>query len=257
MIHGPVNTVQEFLETLWRVPAKEKTTVRMYRGQSERWPLRPKLFRNGYSCAKARALQSFIERSFKERCLYLMPSYPKKRYDKLSLYQHYGLPTRLLDWSSNPLMGLFFAVDSLKPQEPTVWIYDGTREQHIWGTAWNQEDDTTPDSQKIVIINPIPHSHRVVAQAGWHTVHPFDFDNQEAIPLERSSESARLETVAVAPQSAKGIKAELRDMGIHAATVYGDLTSVCKEIQDDLEIPSGMRRDSSMSTSKFQLAQLP
>jgi hypothetical protein len=37
---------------------------------------------------------------------------------------------------------------------------------------------------------------------------------------------------------------ELRLMGIHAATVYGDLTSVCKEIQNELEIPPSMRRDS-------------
>jgi hypothetical protein len=46
-----------------------------------------------------------------------------------------------------------------------------------------------------------------------------------------------LTAIAIDPQQAIDIKKELRDMGIHAATVYGDLNSVCKEIQNDLGIP--------------------
>ena len=231
---GTISSVQEFMQAVWSHEPKEKTAIRMYRGQADnQWTLVPKLFRMEGRIAYLKSIESRIESVFLERCLYLMPSYPAKCYDKLSLYQHYGLPTRLLDWSSNPLMGLYFAVDSLEPPRPIVWVYDGTQRQHLYGVAHNQEKPLN-HSEDIVIIKPVTHSYRVVAQAGWHTVHPFG-TTQVAL--------LRLASVNVAPDKAGDIKKELRNMGIHAATVYGDLTSVCKELQDDLQIPLSARRD--------------
>jgi hypothetical protein len=38
------------------------------------------------------------------------PFYTKSTFEKLILMQHYGIPTRLLDWSENLLVGLYFAL---------------------------------------------------------------------------------------------------------------------------------------------------
>jgi hypothetical protein len=56
-------------------------------------------------------------------------------------------------------------------------------------------------------------------------------------------DSERLTILAIDPQRTKDIRIDLRDMGIHSATVYGDLSSVCREIENDLAIPLSMKPD--------------
>lgn len=231
------------MEAIWKEPLRENTVMRIFRGQTDDWPLLPKLFRTDRTQNELRNLEHMLMCLFEQRCLFLLPSVPEGQYDKMSLAQHYGLPTRLLDWSSNPLMALFFAVDTLEPAQPTVWVYDVSQEQRDAGNTLNRET-FIQDHKLTPILNPSRHSQRVVAQAGWHTVHSLpgaEDDSVRVQPMNEADDAKRLTSVTIEPQKARAIKRELWDMGIHSATVYGDLTSVCREIQDHLEIPSGMR----------------
>ncbi len=54
--------------------------------------------------------------SYQERVL-------TRRIDKLTLAQHYGLATQLLDWSLNPLVALYFACESLSNDDGIVFIF--------------------------------------------------------------------------------------------------------------------------------------
>lgn len=81
--------------------------VTFYRGQSDsKWELSPSLFREGLLDSENVLLTS-IRR-------YRPDDFTGSRLQQLALLQHYGMPTRLLDVTTNPLVGLFLHAADLK-----------------------------------------------------------------------------------------------------------------------------------------------
>ena len=221
-------SVQSYMEAIWQHPKLDKLHPRIFRGQTDDWPLLPRLFRAGNSMELLLELEFRLLTHFKRRGLFLLPSMPGDPTDLMSLAQHHGLPTKLLDWSSNPLMALFFALDASIPlKKPVVWMFDPSIIQ-VKGEHYLRSGIEITDA---VVVCPHSHSQRVVAQAGIHTFHP-DKRPLNEYPLDK----CRLNKLVINPDRAANIKEELRDMGIHCATVYGDLNSVCREIVDELQI---------------------
>ncbi|MFT3741454.1 MAG: FRG domain-containing protein [Gammaproteobacteria bacterium] len=93
---------------------------------------------------------------------------PSNNWEWMVLAQHYGLPTRLLDWTRNPLCALFFA----------VWRNEGDRDGIIY--AYNGRKPINfidyPDPfiiKKIEILNPPHISQRIIAQNSIFTIEPL------------------------------------------------------------------------------------
>lgn len=87
------------------------------------WKLQPAVHR-GYNSEDER---SFFN-EFYQRALIRYDKCPEKMdfAGWLALMQHYGLPTRLLDWSKSPLVAAYFATQNLRYSDATedacVWM---------------------------------------------------------------------------------------------------------------------------------------
>src|SRR5215831_16215491 len=71
--------------------------------------------------------EEYIEREFKRRAHHYLADLPNEDEDLewLALMQHYGAPTRLLDWTRSAYVAAFFAADGASsPNAFAVWAVD-------------------------------------------------------------------------------------------------------------------------------------
>ena len=135
-----VNSVAEFIENVVKVNKADGTET-FYRGHADKdWVLLPSIFRTPNGIANEHLLfrdmvahepQSFLE------C--------ESALDYLVQMQHYGLPTRLLDVTTNPLVALYFACEEVGDTTAIGAILAGLDAGFDvgWYTDCNLETDTT------------------------------------------------------------------------------------------------------------------
>ena len=86
----------------------------------------PSIFRvrdNGYVLSKAQ--EKLICKRFEERSSLLISRPAGDKIGTLLLMQHYGIPTRLLDWSDSLSIALSFALEQYS-EEPTIWVLNAS-----------------------------------------------------------------------------------------------------------------------------------
>jgi len=93
-----------------------------FRGQSNiAWRLLPKAGRDEFYLPEDRDLGRF--NSWKNQAIGYSTDLPKNDWECLAVAQHYGLATRLLDWTYNPMVATFFAVNENYESDGAVFGY--------------------------------------------------------------------------------------------------------------------------------------
>jgi hypothetical protein len=146
---------------------------------------------------------------------------PKDDWEWVSLAQHHGLATRLLDWSINPMVALFFATPMEQDRENDSAIYV-IPEQHNLPVVDRSVSPLEIEEVQMYVPNHI--SPRLVAQSGLFTVHP--------VP-ENAYVSDVLEKWIIPNELKIELKIMIRKYGFNALSMFPCLEGLCLKISDE------------------------
>lgn len=157
-----------------------------------------------------------IFRRFKERALPYLQFVPRNDWDWLAIAQHHGLPTRLLDWTRNPLVALYFAVEHESPADCAVYVLKGYKvlSARLHPDPFNY--------QKVGKFVPDRITPRIQAQLGVFTIHPNP---------EKPFVSEDLEKLIISRRVRKTLKSVLDRYGINRASLFPDLDGLAIHIK--------------------------
>lgn len=122
MIEITIKSIDDIVEEIRKLKKIYGKQPIWYRGQEDnKWHLEPSIHRD-----ELLSKENYITNDFYIYVNQIESNAPaKENYAAwMSLMQHYGLPTRILDWSSSPLIACYFALEKNRgnSNDSSIWV---------------------------------------------------------------------------------------------------------------------------------------
>lgn len=262
-----VHSLSSFLSTIkeFETSNPKERHISFFRGQSSfNWALQPSLFRSKKLIDNEHIMIAEMIRLF--------PSFlaDSKRIDILTKLQHYGLPTRLLDLTENPLIALFFACAGEEKTEDGRIFYFNPLEKDVkytnsdtvailanlskidssFGTNTLKEEmgrflwfiqEEKPNFTDYLDENAINqccfvkthlNNDRIRNQGGAFIIFGAG-KTKHYPPIFQDNLEKEDKYISVACGAKETILSELKQLGIHEGTIYPEITKVADFIKKE------------------------
>jgi len=201
------------------------------------------------------ALERQLITRFRQRSLPYHARDLSDDWEALFFMQHYGVPTRLLDWTENPLVGLYFALMAGTAKrfrtrgrgkaavvwilDPVRWNEEALRHLSYKGGALTPGDDglrgyAPLDASGILGEPPVcvygaHNSPRIVAQQGVFTIFGSGRDSMQSLVQGGAFPTRALQAIVVPATRIERMKTALLNQGVTESAVFPDLEGLARE----------------------------
>ena len=241
-----INSVAELINNLKNDISSYRDHI-WFRGQAKKdWKLVPTLGRKKkFSPEK----ENYLIKRFRQNATRLVSYTHRSKWDWLLTMQHHGVPTRLLDWSENALVGLYFAVCEKPKDDGAFWILLPSllnKNSNIepkysvdipsfddpildnYSTS-NLVSETTSHLDPIAVIVPRINP-RIQAQLGV-----FTLMHRDPNPIEEVGSSDHIWRYIIPNSSKKEIMNELKILGINKFSLFPELSSIGEILKEEIK----------------------